>query len=131
MFSGEHVPACGFSLGLERILVVMGERGMFPADVQKASADVLVALFDYGGAPEALKLAGELRAAGVRTEVYPDPGKLGKQFKYASDKQIPFVAILGSDEIARGEVTLKNLATGTQETVPRLSVASRLQNPDS
>ena len=46
MFSGEQVPACGFSLGLERILVVMSERGMFPARVQKASADVLVALFD-------------------------------------------------------------------------------------
>ena len=131
MFSGEDVPACGFSLGLERILVVMGERRMFPADVQKPSADVLVSLFDRGGAPESMKLAGELRQAGVRAEVYPDPDKLGKQFKYASDKGIPVVAILGSDEIARGEVTLKYLETGFQKCVPRDSAASMLRRPDS
>ena len=62
MFSGEQVPACGFSLGLERILVVMGERGMFPAEVQKASADVLVAIFDEALIPDAMALAAELRA---------------------------------------------------------------------
>ncbi len=130
MFSGEDVPACGFSLGLERILVVMGERQMFPADVQKASADVLVALFDHLSAPESMKLAAELRQAGLRAEVYPDPDKLGKQFKYASEKRIPFVAILGSEEISRGEVTLKDLASGTQDRFPRLSVASALMRKD-
>ena len=62
MFLGEEVPACGFSLGLERILVVMGERGMFPAIVAGASADVLVSLFDEATIPEALALAAELRA---------------------------------------------------------------------
>ena len=131
MFSGEDVPACGFSLGLERILVVMGERGMFPGGVQAPSADVLVAQFDRGSAPETLKFATELRAAGVRTEVYPDADKLGKQFKYAADKGVPFVAILGSEEISRGAVTLKNLATGTQETVPRAAAASRLRPGDA
>jgi histidyl-tRNA synthetase len=127
MFSGEEVPACGFSLGLERILVVMGERNMFPADVQKASADVLVPLFDEATTPDALRLAAELRAAGVRVEVYPDPDKLGKQMKYAASKGIPFAAILGADEIARGEVMLKNLTTGTQESVSRGSVAAALR----
>src|SRR5258705_3827685 len=94
MFLGEEVPACGFSLGLERILVVMAERNMFPADVQHASADVLVAVFDDQTVPEALKLAGELRAQGVRVELYPEPDKLGKQMKYAAAKTIPFAAIL-------------------------------------
>ena len=61
MFLGEDVPACGFSLGLERILVVMAERGMFPADVQQAAADVMVTLFDDGDDSEALGLAAELR----------------------------------------------------------------------
>ena len=126
MFSGEHVPACGFSLGLERVLVVMAERGMFPADVEKASADVLVALFDAATIPEAMKLAAELRSAGIRAELYPEPDKLGKQMKYAAGKHVPFAAILGGDEIARGEVTIKNLKTGEQVSVPRASVAQIL-----
>ncbi len=127
MFSGDHVPACGFSLGLERILVVMAERGMFPAAVQKASADVLVAIFDEALVPEAMALASELRRAGVRAELYPEPDKLGKQMKYAAGKQIPFAAILGGDELARGEVTIKNLATGEQVSVARQDVAARIR----
>ncbi len=127
MFLGEDVPACGFSLGLERILVVMAERGMFPPSVHSASADVLVAVFDDQTIPEALRLSAELRAHGVRVEVYPEPDKLGKQMKYAAGKSIPFAAILGGDELARGEVTIKNLQTGTQESIARTSVAAALQ----
>jgi len=127
MFLGEDVPACGFSLGLERILVVMAERGMFPASVEQASADVLVAVFDEQTAPEALKLAAELRAQGVRVEGYPEPDKLGKQMKYAAAKMIPFAAILGGDEIARGDVTIKNLQTGAQESVPRAAVGDKVR----
>jgi len=123
MFLGEDVPACGFSLGLERILVVMSERNMFPAEVERASADILLALFDAQTVPEALKLAGELRQANVRVEIYPEPDKLGKQMKYASTRKIPYAAILGGDEIARGEVTIKNLETGDQQSVPRTAVA--------
>ncbi|CAN5423592.1 histidine--tRNA ligase [soil metagenome] len=124
MFSGENVPACGFSLGLERILVVMTERGMFPADVIKPAADVLVPLFEAATVPDALALARELRDAGIRVEVYPEPDKLGKQMKYAAGKGVPFAAILGGDEIARGEVTVKNLTTGEQQTVARADVAA-------
>jgi histidyl-tRNA synthetase len=127
MFSGEDVPACGFSLGLERILVVMAERGMFPAEVQRASADVLVSLFDAATVPDSLGLAGELRAAGIRVEVYPEPDKLGKQMKHAAARGIPFAAILGGDEIARGEVTIKNLTTGEQKTVARRKAADALK----
>ena len=129
MFSGENVPACGFSLGLERILVVMGERGMFPADVQKAAADVLVAIFDAAMIPEAMKLASELRSHGVRAELYPEPDKLGKQMKYAASKAIPFAAILGGDELARGEVTIKNLTSGEQVSVARAEVPAHLRRP--
>lgn len=119
MFLGEDIPACGFSLGLERILVVMAERNMFPADVQRPSADVLVTLFEAEPIDYALRLASELREAGASVEVYPEQDKLGKQFKYASGKGVPFVAILGGDERARGEVTIKNMSTGEQESVPR------------
>jgi histidyl-tRNA synthetase len=64
-----------------------------------------------------------LRREGVRVELYPEPDKLGKQMKYAATKMIPIAAILGGDELARGEVTLKNLQTGTQESVARAAVA--------
>jgi histidyl-tRNA synthetase len=131
MFSGEHIPACGFSLGLERILVVMGERGMFPADVQTSGPDVLVTIFDTPLTADSLQLAVELRAAGLRVEVYPDAlrsGKdLGKAFKYADTRKARFVTVLGQDEISRGEVKIKNLATGEQQAVARSSVASSLR----
>ncbi|HEU4939250.1 MAG TPA: histidine--tRNA ligase [Vicinamibacterales bacterium] len=123
MFLGEDVPACGFSLGLERILVVMTERKMFPLQVEQASADVLLTLFDQSTIPEALKLAAELRASGIRVEMYPEADKLGKQMKYAATRKIRFAAILGGDEIGRGEVTIKNLETGVQQSVPRAAVA--------
>jgi histidyl-tRNA synthetase len=127
MFSGENIPACGFSLGLERILVVMAERGMFPGDVQKPSADVLVTLFEGQPVEDGLRLAGELRQAGLRVEVYPEPEKLGKQLKYAGGKAIPFAAIMGGDEAAAGRVTIKNLSTGEQRSAARAEVVALLR----
>jgi histidyl-tRNA synthetase len=128
MFSGEQIPACGFSLGLERILVVMGERGMFPPGVQVSGPDVLVTVFDAPLAADSLRLAGDLRAAGHRDEVYPEAlrgGKdLGKAFKYADARQARFVAVMGQDEAGRGEVRMKNLASGEQQSVSRSAVAS-------
>jgi histidyl-tRNA synthetase len=127
MFSGEDIPACGFSLGLERILVVMGERGMFPADVDAGGADVLVTLFEGEDPAEALRLAGELRQAGLCVEVYPEPDKLGKQFKYASAAAISRVAVVGSDERARGVVTIKDMSTGEQQAIPRADLPAALR----
>lgn len=116
MFLGQQVPACGFSLGLERILVVMGERGMFPPGLTTAPADVMMAVFEPSAAPDAVRVAGLLRAAGLRVLVYPDADKLGKQIKYADSLGVPFVAILGGSEIADGTVTVKDLAAQTQQT---------------
>jgi len=130
MFSGEDIPACGFSLGLERILVVMAERNMFPSDVDSAAADVMVTLFDADARGEALRLASELRSAGYRVDVYPEPDKLGKQFKYAAAIGVPRVAILGSDERARGVVTIKDMKTGEQTQIPRPDLARSLRTND-
>jgi histidyl-tRNA synthetase len=116
MFLGQNIPACGFSLGLERILVVMTERNMFPATLVTAPADVMIATFDAAGAGAALRLAGTLRETGLRVFVYPDAEKIGKQIKYADSRGIPFVALLGDDEIKAGTVTVKNLAAQSQET---------------
>jgi histidyl-tRNA synthetase len=123
MFSGEQIPACGFSLGLERILVVMGERGMFPETVQQSGPDVMVTIFDETLAADSLRLAAELRQQGLRVEVYPDAlrsGKdLGKAFKYADSRHARCVAVVGQDEQTRGEVKIKDLATGQQATARR------------
>ena len=127
MFCGEHIPACGFSLGLERILVVMTERGMFPPEVQASGPDLLVTIFDEASREDSLRLAGALRQADLRVEVYPEADKLGKQFKYASVRSAAYVAILGADERARGEVTIKNMTTGEQLLVPQAGVADRIR----
>lgn len=127
MFSGEQIPACGFSLGLERILVVMTERNMFPAAVATAAADVMVTQFEGEPIAEALRLAYELRAAGLRVDVYPEPDKLGKQFKYAASRGVKFVTVAGGDERARGEVALKNMQTGEQTTVARAAVIQTIR----
>jgi histidyl-tRNA synthetase len=119
MFSGENIPACGFSLGLERILVVMAERNMFPSGLPMNPADVMIASFDEAGLPHAMALAASLRRSSLRVFVYPDPDKIGKQLKYAESRGIPCVALLGENEIARNEVTIKHLASRAQETHAR------------
>jgi histidyl-tRNA synthetase len=128
MFLGRPIPACGFSLGLERIIVVMTERQMFPASVAGTAVDVMVAIWNDEARADALALASELRRGGVRAEVYPEADKLGKQLKYASSRHIPFVAIVGEDERATGEVALKDLRRGEQDRVPRAEAAARLRS---
>ena len=127
MFLGEQVPACGFSLGLERILVVMTERGMFPPALTTVPADVLVTLWSAERAADALSLAASLRGAGLRVDVYPEADKLVKQFKYAATRGFPFVVVMGDDEAARGEVTVKDMKTGDQRPVARQDVAALLR----
>ena len=127
MFAGQDIPACGFSLGLERILVVMGERGMFPENIGTAGADVMVAVWSEESLGDSLKLAQDLRAAGLRVDLYPEADKLGKQFKYASSRAVSFVAIVGEEERARGEVAIKDLRSGEQQSIKRGSVAAELR----
>jgi histidyl-tRNA synthetase len=126
MFLGQSVPACGFSIGLERILVVMGERGMFPPSLATTPADVMVAVFDSKDAAHAIRVGAVLRASGLRVMVYPDADKIGKQIKYADAQGIPYVAILGGDEIAKGTVTVKNLAAQTQNTYDQAAAGAAI-----
>ena len=124
MFLGRDVPACGFSLGLERIIVVMTERNMFPATVARGDVDVMVTVWNADSRADAVALASELRRGPLRVDVYPEPDKLGKQFKYASSRHVPFVAVVGDDEQQRGEVALKDLRTGDQTALPRADAAA-------
>jgi histidyl-tRNA synthetase len=127
MFSGEDVPACGFSLGLERIIVVMTEREMFPPRVVTSPADVMVSIWNEGSVADSISLAQELRNAGFRVDLYPEADKLGKQFKYASARGIPFVAVVGDDERARVEVSIKDMRSGEQRSVKREELSATLR----
>ncbi len=129
MFGKEQIPACGFSLGLERILVVMEERGMFPPEIAESTpADVMVTIFSEETTVESLKLASELRERGLRVTVYPEADKLGKQIKYADSIKIPYVCILGETEIAEGKVTVKNIKTGEQQNCARSDAGNLIEN---
>ena len=127
MFLGEAVPACGFSLGLERIIVVMTERGMFPSHIASSPAEVLVSVWNEDAIADSIALAQELRRAGMSVDVYPEADKLGKQLKFASARGIPFVAVVGDDERARGEVSIKDLRSGEQRSVKRADVGDALR----
>jgi histidyl-tRNA synthetase len=127
MFLGQNVPACGFSLGLERILVVMAEREMFPPDLSTTSADIMVTIWDDQSLSDSIILANELRSSGLRVILYPEADKIGKQFKYASSLNISFVAILGPDERERNEVAIKNLRSGEQQNINRTEAGSRIR----
>ena len=89
----------------------------------RGGVDVMVTIWSGDTRADALALAGELRAAGLRVDVYPEADKIGKQFKYASSRNVPFVAIAGDDERARGEVAIKDLRSGEQKSVPRAEAA--------
>ena len=126
MFSGQDLPACGFSLGLERILVVMTERTMFPAEIGASPSDVMVAIGDEAShsAKESLSLAKELRSAKIRTDVYSERNtKLGAQYKYAASRGIPLAVVPVDDK-----VLIRDLRTREEFTVDREEIAVRLRN---
>ena len=94
MFLGQDIPACGFSLGLERIIVVMSERNMFPAQLSFYTPDVMIAIGNEKSIPDALLLAQELREE-FRVLVYPQPSdKLQKQKAYCNARQIPILVTI-------------------------------------
>lgn len=127
MFGKEQIPACGFSLGLERILVVMEERGMFPPEIAASrAADVIVTIWDEDSILNSLKLARDLRKQGLRVTVYPEADKLGKQFKYADSTGIPFVCVLGDEEQKAGKVKLKNMTSGEEWTLKASEMVSKI-----
>lgn len=127
MFGKEQIPACGFSLGLERILVVMNERGMFPPEIAESTpADVMVTIWNEESISESLKRATELRSQGLRVTVYPEVDKAGKQFKYADSIRVPFVCVLGDDEIKVGKVTLQDMSTREKVLIEVSEVAAHI-----
>jgi histidyl-tRNA synthetase len=124
MFGKEEIPAVGFSLGLERILLIMEERGEFErlekeGKLETKSADVLVTIWNEETAGESLKLANELRQKDLRVLVYPQADKLGKQFKYADQIDVEYVCVLGENELAENTVQIKNMKKRKEKNIAR------------
>ena len=129
MFLGSQVPACGFSLGLERILVVMHERGMFPASVDQSSVDVVVVAMDEASQPAALDTAAALRTGRLRVDLYPDVArKMDRIFKYVDQRRAKFIAVLGSNEVAGHTVSLRDVANRQQQTLPVAQAAAFIED---
>ena len=83
----------------------------------------MVAIWNETTANDSLAIAAALRAQGLRVELYPEPDKLAKQFKYAASREIPFVVVIGEAEVARNEVAVKDMRSGEQRSVGRNEVA--------
>ncbi len=127
MFAGRSIPTVGLAFGIERLHDVMEELGMGPAS--RTIATALVTLFNPEMAAESLRLARELRQAGLLIETMLDPSeKLGRQLQYADRRGIPYALVLGPDELARGEVVVKHLRSGEQQSVARHAVAGMLHS---
>ncbi|HEU4404342.1 MAG TPA: histidine--tRNA ligase [Polyangiaceae bacterium] len=123
-YTKSKLPGVGISIGATRLYWQLREAGLAPAADSTVAA--LVTNMDEARLPDYLELAGRLRSAGVNTEVVMEPGKLGKQFKYADRAGVRFVLVLGPDEIEKGTVTVKDLREPSQSELPRASLAEAL-----
>jgi histidyl-tRNA synthetase len=110
------VPAVGFSLGLERVLLVMEERSMFPP--LGIGPQVLLCRMSDVPADAAIRVASQMRAQGLRVEIYADSANMGKMLTYANTIGAPFAAILGTSELVQGTLAMKCLKSGEQGAVP-------------
>jgi len=126
MFTGKNMPAVGTTLGLDRIFTAMQQLNML--EPLKTSTRILVAVFSQEEMQHSVQLGVQLRKAGIATEIFPEPGKLKKQFAYADKKGIPYMAVLGETEIRENKVTLKDFRTGQQQLISLDEVIATVKN---
>ncbi|HAA16253.1 MAG TPA: histidine--tRNA ligase [Cytophagales bacterium] len=126
VFGGNRMPGVGFSFGVDRIYDVLEELNLFPED-QTVGVKVMITNFDPTSEKHSLGLLHQLRQAGVASEIYPEPAKMKKQFNYADKKNIPFVLLVGEQEIANNKYGLKNMKTGEQKDVALDELLQQLQ----
>ncbi|MBS7455895.1 histidine--tRNA ligase [Coralloluteibacterium stylophorae] len=124
-YTKSKLPGVGISIGVTRLFWQLKEAGLI--DTAESSVEALVALMDDEGLSHTLDIARRLRAAGINTEAQMEPKKLAKQFQYADRAGIRFVVLAGSDEVARGAVTVKDLKRGEQFEVAREELAGSLK----
>jgi histidyl-tRNA synthetase len=126
VFGWPDVPGVGISFGAERIYDVLEAKGLFPDTLQNGPK-VLLAAFDDASHRYAFTCVSILRQAGIAADLYPDPGKLKKQFKYATDISCAFIAIAGDEEMQNNTLNLKDLSSGEQETLSIEEIINRLK----
>ncbi|WP_410880017.1 histidine--tRNA ligase [Myroides sp. DW712] len=126
IFGLKDMSGVGISFGLDRIYLVMEELNLFPATVT-ASSRVMFLNLGEEEMSYAMQAATQLRAAGIKTEIYPDAAKMGKQFQFADKKGIPFAVLAGSEEMKQQKFTLKNLASGEQQLVTIEELKTKVQ----
>ena len=119
MFRKRSLPTTGTSFGIERIIDLMEELDLYPAQLGGTLVQVLVTVFSDETERDSIKIANQLRAAGINAELSFDSRRLGRQFSYADKKGIPIVAVAGPDEIKASTVKLRRLADGAETIVPR------------
>ena len=125
LFGVKGVPGVGISFGVDRIYDVMEELGLMPKDIVTGTK---ILFFNLGETEsrQCLKLMQELRGQGIACELFHEKAKFDKQFKYAEKKNIPYVAILGEEELKTGTVMVKNLLAGTQEKLQQNDVGKSI-----
>ena len=126
MFGGRDMSGVGISFGIERIYDVMEELKLFPAELTETTK-VLFVHFDEVSEAYAFEQLQKVRAADIASEIYPGKKKLDKQMNYANDKKIPFVIVVGGDEMASGKLTLKNMTSGEQEKLTIEEIIKKLK----
>ncbi|HKR07024.1 MAG TPA: histidine--tRNA ligase, partial [Bacteroidia bacterium] len=129
IFGLPNVSGVGISFGVDRIYDVMEEMKLFgQLNLQSSTTQVMFVNFGKEEEKYCLKLLQQVRTAGINAEIYPDSAKMKKQMSYADDKKIPFVVLVGSEEIKTGELTLKNMQTGEQEKLKIEDVILKINN---
>jgi histidyl-tRNA synthetase len=126
MFGLKDLTGAGISFGADRIYDVLEELNLFPESTEETTR-ILIANFDSAAESFALPILQDLRGNGIAAELYPSSAKLKKQMSYADNKQIPFVLLIGTDEMETGKLTLKEMKTGEQVKVTREELVERLR----
>lgn len=125
MFGLKNLSGVGISFGADRIYDVLEELDAFPKNTTE-STKVLISNFDETSEAFALPILSQLRAAGIAAELYPQAAKLKKQLGYADSKRIPYVILIGSEEMASGLLSLKNMNSGEQSTLTMQALLAQL-----
>ncbi len=126
VFGMKGLSGVGISFGADRIYDLLLAKGLFPDSIETVT-QVLFINFSDEAIPTYLKLAEEMRVNGISAEVYPDQAKLKKQMKYANDKKISHVVLIGEEEIQAGKATLKQMKTGNQEVVLQSNLIDQIK----
>ncbi len=127
LYGVPDIPGVGFSLGVDRIYDVMEKRDLFP-DQTSISTTVLLTPLDTEAVPFSLPMLTRLRSNGISAEIYPDQVKIKKQLNYADRKGIPYVILIGSQEMETGKLTFKSMHTGKQEALTIGEIIEKIKN---